>query len=287
MAKKRIKKILRKVEKKEKKVELFPEKLYNIINDTENESIIHWDESGKIIVIESKSKFSTKILQEYFCHQNYESFIRQLNLYGFNKEPNIYNTNKEAYSHPNFTKFSKPENIKNIKRKKNNEDEDIEINKKIESIEQEKNDDIVIEKYLKLIKDENIKINNKIKLSIINYVNKKNEEIKKKINSCFTTLKFLEIQELFQKDIHNSEKFTPRTAIFKSKNNLHDVKNPMLLSIISNNDDNEKKNNDKNIYNNLFTNLNNSIISFNNDYLNKPQNDFIIDDNYQFDKYME
>ena len=31
MAKKRIKKILRKVEKKEKKVELFPEKLYNII----------------------------------------------------------------------------------------------------------------------------------------------------------------------------------------------------------------------------------------------------------------
>ena len=97
----------------------------------------------------------------------------------------------------------------------------------------------------------------------------------------------MEIQELFQKDIHNSEKFTPRTAIFKSKNNLHDVKNPMLLSIISNNDDNEKKNNDKNIYNNLFTNLNNSIISFNNDYLNKPQNDFIIDDNYQFDKYME
>ena len=50
----------------------------------------------------------------------------------------------------------------------------------------------------------------------------------------------MEIQELFQKDMHNSEKFTPRTAIFISKNNFHDVKNPMLHSIISNNDDEKK-----------------------------------------------
>ena len=104
----------------------FPEKLFNILQNKNNQSIINWDKEGKVVVIENKFKFS-KLLEKYFKGQNYDSFIRQLNLYGFEKLVNIKKSDKECFSLENFTKNSSLEEIRQIKRKKMKNNKSIKI----------------------------------------------------------------------------------------------------------------------------------------------------------------
>ena len=44
---------------------LFPEKLFKILQNKKNESIIHWDEEGKIVVIENEYNLS-KLKGDFF-----------------------------------------------------------------------------------------------------------------------------------------------------------------------------------------------------------------------------
>ncbi|KAI0780561.1 hypothetical protein BD413DRAFT_462499 [Trametes elegans] len=60
-------------------------KLYEIINDPTNEELIKWSESGDSFYIYHQERFAKEVLGKWFKHQNFSSFVRQLNLYGFRK----------------------------------------------------------------------------------------------------------------------------------------------------------------------------------------------------------
>ena len=233
----------------------FPEKLFNILNNKKNKAIIHWDKEGKIVVIENKAKFSKEILQKKFLHNNYDSFIRQLNLYGFEKLPNIETSEKDKFFLENFSKNLAIDDIKKIKRKikviehinlpkeKEEKEETKQINendKKIEEflfeINKEKNDYALIEKYKSIINDDKIIINNKLLTNILNYVSEKKEEIKNniennikeisKLKTLYEREKFKFIKNNFEElDIDTIKKHSD-TSI-KSKNKKIDFQKPV------------------------------------------------------------
>ena len=63
-------------------------KTYEIICDPFNSEIIEWINDGKGFVVKNVNLFSDKILPKYFKHNNFSSFIRQLNMYDFHKTRN-------------------------------------------------------------------------------------------------------------------------------------------------------------------------------------------------------
>ena len=89
--------------------------LYEILEDENNENIIHWGEDGKYFVIENMYDFIEKILPKYYNHNNFASFVRQLNKYNFHKIKTSLNEN--AFQNNQFIK-GKKDLISNILRKK-------------------------------------------------------------------------------------------------------------------------------------------------------------------------
>ena len=155
----------------------FLEKLFKILKKKKNNQIIHWNEDGSKVVISDPIKFTVNILPKHFNHQNYSSFVRQLNLYGFNKINNIYNSTEEQFFNENFKRDKDIEDIKNIKRKDlsypNGDNpskkklSETEIKKQIiilDSIKKENNDEKKIEDFKKLIDNGNINIKSNIQL---------------------------------------------------------------------------------------------------------------------------
>lgn len=56
-----------------------------IIENKSNETIVMWGEEGEFI-IKNVLRFTKEVLPKYFKHANFQSFVRQLNKYGFNKK---------------------------------------------------------------------------------------------------------------------------------------------------------------------------------------------------------
>lgn len=104
------------IEKYKKKSQCphFLLKLYQILENDEYKNIIHWGEDGKSFVVANTHAFSEKILPIFFKHNNYSSFIRQLNIYNFHKKKSAKNEN--IFQNQYFIK-NKKDLIKGIKRK--------------------------------------------------------------------------------------------------------------------------------------------------------------------------
>ena len=98
----------------------FLMQLYHILEDKNNEKIIHWGNDGKYFIIENLYDFSEKILPKYYNHNNYASFVRQLNKYNFHKLK--ISPNENAFQNCLFIKGQK-NIISNILRKKKNKND--------------------------------------------------------------------------------------------------------------------------------------------------------------------
>ena len=101
----------------ESKQDKFLLKLYEILEKEEYSKIIHWSKNGSYIVIENIHSLSKKILPIYFNHQNYSSFVRQLNMYNFHKIRTDPKSIEQKYIHNEFIKGKSIKEIQEIRRK--------------------------------------------------------------------------------------------------------------------------------------------------------------------------
>ncbi|KFH43423.1 Transcription factor-like protein [Hapsidospora chrysogenum ATCC 11550] len=69
----------------------FIHKLYNMLEDQNIQHLISWSSSADSFVMAPTPDFS-KVLSQYFKHTNISSFVRQLNMYGFHKERDVFHT---------------------------------------------------------------------------------------------------------------------------------------------------------------------------------------------------
>ena len=93
-------------------------KLYQILENESYKDIIHWTEDGKYFIISNLHDFTENILPKYYKHNNYSSFIRQLNMYDFHKKKS--GQNEHIFHHQNFLRNRK-DLLKLIKRKSKKE----------------------------------------------------------------------------------------------------------------------------------------------------------------------
>ncbi|BFZ55578.1 Heat shock transcription factor [Savitreella phatthalungensis] len=72
-----------------KSVPAFLLKLFNMVNDHATDDLIRWNEAGDSFLVSRHEEFAKELLPRYYKHNNFSSFVRQLNMYGFHKIPHI------------------------------------------------------------------------------------------------------------------------------------------------------------------------------------------------------
>ncbi|GAV75846.1 HSF_DNA-bind domain-containing protein [Cephalotus follicularis] len=63
----------------------FLGKTYDMVDDPATNSIVSWSPTNNSFVVWNPPEFARDLLPKYFKHNNFSSFVRQLNTYGFRK----------------------------------------------------------------------------------------------------------------------------------------------------------------------------------------------------------
>jgi len=91
----------------------FVTKTFLLVSDASNDDTVCWSELGDSFVVKKPVEFSSEVLPKFFKHNNFCSFIRQLNTYGFVKiESKLW-----EFQHEHFKK-NQPQLLKSISRRK-------------------------------------------------------------------------------------------------------------------------------------------------------------------------
>ncbi|RKO93299.1 HSF-type DNA-binding-domain-containing protein, partial [Blyttiomyces helicus] len=85
----------------------FVKKLFKVLEDDTCIDSVCWTPSGETFVVKDPSNFARFVLPKHFKHNNFASFVRQLNKYDFHKikstdENKVYGDQAWEFHHPNF-----------------------------------------------------------------------------------------------------------------------------------------------------------------------------------------
>jgi len=92
----------------------FLTKTFEIFSNEEYSDLCGWGENGDTIVIKKVAEFSATVLPKYFKHSNFQSFVRQLNMYDFHKT--VQDPSHGEFKHEYFKK-GRADLLRFIKRK--------------------------------------------------------------------------------------------------------------------------------------------------------------------------
>nr|AGJ83756.1 heat stress transcription factor A-4a-like protein [Caragana korshinskii] len=91
----------------------FLAKTYEMVDDPSSDPIVSWSVTNKSFIVWNPPEFARVLLPRFFKHNNFSSFIRQLNTYGFRKvDPEQW-----EFANDDFIR-GKPHLMKNIHRRK-------------------------------------------------------------------------------------------------------------------------------------------------------------------------
>ncbi|KAL2402355.1 hypothetical protein ABEF94_000786 [Exophiala dermatitidis] len=119
----------REAQAKRKQIPPFVQKLNSFLEDGKNTDLIRWSDDGNSFIVLDEDEFAKTLIPELFKHNNYASFVRQLNMYGFHKKVGLSDNSMRAserknkspseYSNPYFRRghpdllwlIQKPKNV--------------------------------------------------------------------------------------------------------------------------------------------------------------------------------
>ncbi|CAD8151055.1 unnamed protein product [Paramecium pentaurelia] len=79
-------------------------KTYQMLEEPKNSNIVSWTAQGTAFIVYNQQQMEKQVLQNFFKHSNYSSFVRQLNLYNFKK---VRSNEGQIFKHKCFRKGMK------------------------------------------------------------------------------------------------------------------------------------------------------------------------------------